>query len=337
MVMAGARHGGAETFFVRLVTALAASGEDVLALIRRDAEREAALAAAGVAARSFAFGGPLDLLTRPRLGLALRRFDPRVVVAWMNRAAGKTPRGPWVQVGRLGGYYDLRHYRACHHLVGNTEGIVRYMIGQGWPPARAHHLPNFTPDLSGAEAVARASLGVPEGVPLLLALGRLHRNKGFDTLIAGLSDIAAAHLVIAGEGPEREALTALAARHGVGDRVHLIGWRDDQAALLAAADIHVCPSRHEPLGNVVLEAWSARRPVVAASSQGPVELISDGTDGVLVPVDDPAALAAAITALLADPARAAALAAAGRAAWAARYAPDPVIARWRHFLATVTA
>lgn len=337
MVMAGARHGGAETFFVRLVSALAAAGEEMLALIRSDRAREAALAAAGVPVRGFAFGGPLDLLTRPRLGAALRGFGPRVVVSWMNRAAAKTPPGPWVQVGRLGGYYDLRHYRGCHHLVGNTEGIVRWVAAQGWPAERVHHLPNFTPDLAGAAPAARASLGVPERVPLVLAMGRLHPNKGFDTLIEALAGIGEAHLVIAGEGPERGALAALAARHGVGARTHLIGWRDDQAALLAAADLFVCPSRHEPLGNVVLEAWSAARPVVAAAAQGPVELIEDGTTGLLVPPDDPKALAAAVSALLAEPARAAALGAAGRAAWAERYAAAPVVARWRGFLATVTA
>ncbi len=335
MVMAGAAHGGAETFFVRLVAALADAGEEVMAAIRHDPAREAALAAANVPVAAFAFGGPLDLLTRPRLGAALRRFAPRVVVSWMNRAAGKTPPGPWVQVGRLGGYYDLRHYRRCHHLVGNTDGIVRYIVGEGWPAERAHHLPNFTPDLSGAAPVPRADLGVPDGVPLLLAMGRLHRNKGFDTLIEALAGIPEAHLVIAGEGPERAALEALAARHGVSARVHLIGWRDDQAALLAASDLFICSSRHEPLGNIVLEAWSAARPVVSAASQGPSELIADGSDGVLVPPDDAAALASAITALLAEPTRATMLAEAGRASWQARFAPAPVIARWRHFLATV--
>jgi len=337
MVMAGARHGGAETFFVRLVSALAAAGEEMLALIRRDPTREAALAAAGVPVRGFTFGGPLDLLTRPRLGAALRRFAPRVVVSWMNRASAKTPAGPWIRVGRLGGYYDLRHYRSCHHLVANTMGLVRWISAQGWPAERVHHLPNFTPDLSGAAPVSRARLGVPEGVPLLLAMGRLHPNKGFDTLIEALAGIAEAHLVIAGEGPEREALTTLAARHGVGARTHLIGWRDDQAALLAGADLFVCPSRHEPLGNVVLEAWSAARPVVAAAAQGPAELIEDGTTGLLVPPEDPAALAASVSSLLAEPRRAAALAAAGRAARAARFAPGPVVALWRGFLATVTA
>jgi glycosyltransferase involved in cell wall biosynthesis len=337
MVMAGAAHGGAETFFVRLVSALAGAGEEMLALIRRDAARERALAGAGVAVKAFAFGGPLDLLTRPRLGLALRRFAPRVVVSWMNRAAAKTPPGPWVQVGRLGGYYDLRHYRRCHHLIGNTLGIVRWVEAQGWPASRVHHLPNFTPDLSGAAPATRAALGIPEGVKLLLTMGRLHPNKGFDTLIEALAAVPEAHLVIAGEGPERAALAEAARRHGVAARTHLIGWRDDQAALLAAADLFVCPSRHEPLGNVVLEAWSAARPVVAAASQGPSELIADGTTGLLVPPDDAPALADAIASLLVDPARAAALASAGRSAWAERYAPGPVVARWQGFLDTVTA
>ncbi len=337
MVMAGAVHGGAETFFVRLVSALAEAGEEMLAAIRHDAAREAALARAGVAVNSFTFGGPLDLLTKPRLGAALRRFSPRVVVSWMNRAAGKTPSGPWVQVGRLGGFYDLRHYRRCHHLVGNTEGIVRYIIAQGWPAERAHYLPNFTPPLSGMAAVERASLHVPEGVPLLLAMGRLHRNKGFDTLLDALATVPDAHLAIAGEGPERASLEALAARHGIADRVRFLGWRDDQGALLAASDIFLCPSRHEPLGNVVLEAWSAARPVIASAAQGPSELIADGTTGLLVPVDDAAALAAAIAALRDDPTRRAALAAAGHAAWAERFSAAPVVARWRDFLATVTA
>ncbi|WP_144299866.1 glycosyltransferase [Elioraea rosea] len=335
MVMAGARHGGAETFFVRLVLALASAGEEVMAAIRHDAAREAALEAAHVPVHGLAFGGPLDLLTRPRLGAALRRFAPRVVVSWMNRAAGKTPSGPWVQVGRLGGYYDLRHYRRCHHLVGNTEGIVRYIVSEGWPAERAHWLPNFTPELSGSAPIPRASLGVPESAPVLLAMGRLHRNKGFDTLIEALASLPAAHLAIAGEGPERAALEAAASRHGVASRVHLLGWRDDQAALLAACDVFVCSSRHEPLGNIVLEAWSAGRPVVAAASQGPSELIADGMDGMLVPAENAQALADAIASLLDDPARAAALAEAGRRAWQHRFAPAPVIARWRSFLATV--
>ena len=95
------------------------------------------------------------------------------------------------------------------------------------------------------------------------------------------------HAVIAGEGPERAALLDIARSEGVADRLHLPGWRSDTAELLAAADLLVCPSRVEPLGNVVIEAWSARRPVVAAASDGPRELITPGRDGLLVPLGGP--------------------------------------------------
>ena len=95
----------------------------------------------------------------------------------------------------------------------------------------------------------------------------------------------------------------------------------------------ICSSRHEPLGNIVLEAWSAAKPVIAAAAQGPSELISTGKDGVLVPLEDPPALAAAIAELIENPERAAALAAAGRAHFAATFAEAPVMAQWRGLLA----
>jgi glycosyltransferase involved in cell wall biosynthesis len=331
-VMAGSPAGGAELFFERLTIALAASGETVLPVIRRNAARAERLSQAGVAAVELDFGGPLDLLTGSRVRAALRRFAPRVAVAWMNRAARFTPRGDWVLAGRLGGYYDLRYYRHCDHLIGNTQGIVDWIARQGWPAERVHHLPHFVPDMANA---APAELGLPDGVKIVLALGRLHPNKGFDLLVRALPALPSVHAVIAGEGPERTALVELAAREGVADRLHLPGWRSDTASLLAVSDLLVCPSRHEPLGNVVIEAWSARRPVVAAAADGPRELITPGRDGLLAPQEDAGALAAAIGALLDDPARAAALAEAGHLRYDAAYAEAPVVARWRQFLATV--
>ena len=331
-VMAGSPAGGAELFFERLTIALAAAGETVLPVIRRDMARAGRLASGGVAPVELNFGGPLDLLTGRRVRAALRQFSPRVAVAWMNRGARFTPRGDWVLAGRLGGYYDLRYYRHCDHLIGNTRGIVDWVAQQGWPAARVHHLPNFSPDMANA---APAALGLPDDVRIVLALGRLHPNKGFDVLVRALPALPGVHAVIAGEGPERAALEALARRKAVADRLHLPGWRSDTASLLAAAELLACPSRHEPLGNVVIEAWSARRPVVAAAAAGPRELITPGRDGLMVPPEDPAALAAAIGDLLDDPVRAAALAEAGRLRYEAAYTEAPVVARWRQFLATV--
>ncbi len=329
-IMAGAPAGGAELFFERLAAAQQASGETILPLIRHDPARAGRLSAAGLAPIQLGFGGALDLLTRPRLRLALRRFAPRVAVAWMNRAARMAPRGPWVLAGRLGGYYDLRYYRRCDHLIGNTRGITDWIIAQGWPAARVHHLPNFSPDLRGA---APAVLPTPPGAPVVLALGRLHRNKAFDILIRALPLLPGVHAVIAGEGPERPALLTLASQEGVADRLHLLGWRTDQAALLAACTVLACPSRHEPLGNVVLEAFSAARPVVAADAAGPSELIAHGTTGLLIPREDPTRLAQALNAILQDSALATCLAAAGRAHFEAEHQPAPVLRRWHSALA----
>ncbi|UFN51347.1 glycosyltransferase [Roseomonas sp. OT10] len=330
--MAGAVLGGAETFYERLCIALHAAGEEVLPVVRTEPGRMARLREGGLAPLGLRFGGPLDLLTGPRLRSALRGFAPAVTVAWMNRAARFAPKGPWTLVGRLGGYYDLRHYRRCDHLVGNTRDLARWIAAQGWPADRVHHLPNFAPDLRGA---APAALPAPPGMRRLLALGRLHRNKAFDVLLRALAGLPGVHLSLGGEGPERPALERLAAELGVAERVAFLGWRRDTGALLAACDVLVCPSRHEPLGNVVLEAFSAGRPVVAAAAQGPGEVIRDGETGLLVPVDDAGALAAALRRVLEEPALALRLAAAGRAEYEAVHAEAPVIARWRGFLAAV--
>ena len=330
--MAGAAQGGAELFFERLVVAQHRAGDVVLPLLRPNAERINRLLAAGLAPEPAPFGGAFDLTTRTRLGRSLRRFQPRVAVAWMGRAARFAPVGDWVLVGRLGGFYDLRSFRHCDHLVANTRSLARWIVAEGWPPGRTHCLPNFSPDLQG---VPPERLGVAPGTPLVLALGRLHRNKAFDVLVRALARMPQVHAVIVGEGPERSALQALVQREGLADRVQLPGWREDTGALLAGCDVLACPSRSEPLGNVVVEAFSASRAVVAAAASGPAELIRPGEDGLLVPIDDAEALAGSLGVVLSNPALAAGLAMAGRARWEAEFAPAPVLAQWRRFLNAV--
>ena len=332
-IMAGAPIGGAEAFFERATIALHHAGDVVLPIIRRDAERATRLRDAGLQPVELAFGGAFDFLTGPRMSRALQAFKPDVVMAWMQRAARFTPKGPWVLVGRFGGYYDVKYFRHCDHLVANTHDLVRAITAEHWPPARVHYLPNFVEDFAGSTP---ADLPAASSTPRLLAMGRLHPNKGFDVLLRAVALLPRGHLYLAGAGPEEAALRALAAELGIMDRVSFLGWRRDIGALLAAADMFICSSRHEPLGNIVLEAWSAAKPVIAAAAQGPSELISDGKDGVLVPREDAAALAAAIASLAESPERAAALAVAGRAHFAATFAEAPVIARWQRLLAELT-
>jgi glycosyltransferase involved in cell wall biosynthesis len=165
-------------------------------------------------------------------------------------------------------------------------------------------------------ADVRAGLGVAEGRPLVVAVGRLHPQKGYDVLLDAASRWAGdARLpepplvVIAGDGPLEAELAARIAAERL--PVRLLGRRDDVADLLAAADLCVLPSRWEARSLTAQEALRSGTPLVATRTGGLPELLGDAAE--LVPVGDPAALAEAVAGVLADPARAAALAAAGRA------------------------
>src|SRR5439155_16131541 len=144
--MAGARHGGAETFFVRLAGALQRAGQMQRVVIRHCPDRSGALREAGVAVTELRFGGPFDVASRIAFRREIAEWWPDVVLTWMNRATAMCPAGDFVHVGRLGGYYDLKYYRHCDHLNGNTRAIVDYAVREGWPRERAHYLPNFVPD-----------------------------------------------------------------------------------------------------------------------------------------------------------------------------------------------
>ncbi|MDE2333954.1 MAG: glycosyltransferase [Rhodospirillales bacterium] len=336
-IMAGARDGGAELFYERMAIAQAQAGESVLPIIRSEPARAARLAAAGLEPLGLRFGGPLDRLTRPRIARALRAFRPDIAMTWMSRASMHAPRGPWVLVGRMGGYYDPKYFRTCDHLVGNTHGIVAWLRSRGIAESRTHYLPNFVDDCSAAAPLDRSSLGIPPDAPMLLGLGRLHRDKGFDIALRALARLPGVHLAIAGSGPEEGALKALAASLGVGGRAHFLGWRRDAAALLATCDIFLCSSRGEPLGNMVLEAWSARRPVVALAALGPSELIDQDRTGLLVALEDDAALAAALARVLADRDAARRLATAGRDRYERDFTATAVLATWRRLFEQLIA
>ncbi len=331
--MAGGAHGGAEAFFERLAIAFAGVELDQRVLIRSDAARRAKLAEGGVDIVELGFGGRLDFATGRAFIREIEAFDPDVVLTWMNRATRFCPHPrarQFVHVARLGGYYNLEYYRDCDHLAGNTKDIVRYLIDQGWPENRAHYLPNFV-DARPMSPEPRAAHETPDDATLLLALGRLHENKAFDVLLDALAELPDAWLWIAGEGPLGGELMAQVARLGIAERVRFLGWRNDAAALLAAADVLVCPSRHEPLGNVVIEGWAHGVPVVAARSAGPAALIRDGETGLLASIDDAAALAGALARLHDDTGLRGALAAAGRGAFDREFTEQAVVAAYRGF------
>ncbi len=329
-VMAGAEYGGAEAFYTRLVIALRRARLHQRVIIRSNPLRAEQLRQGGLEPVELGFRGALDLPTRMALRREVASFKPDIVMTWMNRATAMAPAGNFIHVARLGGYYDLKYYHKCDHLVGNTVDIVDYLTGQGWPAGKAHCLPNFV-SAKTLPAVDRAGLYTPPDAPLLLAMGRLHENKAFDVLIEALGRMPDTYLWLAGDGPERQKLEQLAEKKGVKPRLRFLGWREDTAALLAACDLFVCPSRHEPLGNVVVEAWAQKVPVVAADSLGPGVLIDNGRNGLLVPINDAKSLAFSIRQVLDDNDARAKLAAAGYAAYQEKFTEEIVIGKYMEF------
>jgi glycosyltransferase involved in cell wall biosynthesis len=328
--IAGAEHGGAETFFVSLVWALHEAGLEQQIVMRPNVLRRARLEKGGIAPLELPFGGPFDFRTGRALKREAMRFGADIVLSWMNRASIRCPKGPYVRAGRLGGYYNLKYYRNCDWLIGITPDIVEHMVRGGWPKERAVYLPNFA-SAEAAPPASRSLLATPQHAPLIFTLGRLHPAKGFDVLLTALKKIPNAYLWLAGDGPSGPELKALAKRLGVADRVRFLGWREDKAALFAAADVVIFPSRYEPFGTVTLEAWAYETPLVAAASAGPAGVITDEKDALLVPIEDADALASAINRVLGDPGLAASLVANGRAKFDANFTQTAVIRRYLDF------
>ena len=296
-LMAGAEHGGAEEFFVRLALAFERANVNQRVVIRGYPSRQAQLATGGVRTDTLPFRRWFDFWTSVKLSNIIRDWRPDIVLTWMSRASQACPKfllgREFVHVGRLGGYYKLKYFQGCDHLVGNTPGMVEYVRRLGWPEKCSHYLPNFVSE-HRMPPLERRSLDTPDHVPLLLGLGRLHKNKGFDVLLEAIALLPGHWLWLAGTGPEEAALKSQAIRLGIEQRVRFLGWRDDVAPLFAAANTLICPSRSEPLGNVVLEAWAQHVPVIAAASEGLQQLIQHGGNGLLVPIDDARALAESV-------------------------------------------
>jgi glycosyltransferase involved in cell wall biosynthesis len=297
-VLSGAEKGGAENFFVRLVKGLEGQpGYEQKAFIRDHKARVSDLKDAGVEVEGFSFGGKLDVLGHYKYRRALRAYNPDIVLTYMNRASGNTPNGDYILINRLGHYYNLKYYKHSDYWIGISKGICKHLIDGGMPKDRVFQIPNFA-DETEVSPLPRDSYDTPTDKPLILAAGRLHVNKGFDTLLQSLVNVPDATLWLAGAGPEEQNLKMLAKELGIEERVRFLGWRSDVTALMRTADVFVCPSRHEGLGSIVMESWAHKCPIIATKSQGPGEVIEHNVSGILTEIDDVDELTVAINEVL---------------------------------------
>ena len=203
--------------------------------------------------------------------------------------------------------------RGVHLIFQGSILRDRAVAVYPWAAGKMYAIPNWI-DLRWCDGVA----SVPSGKPTtILYMGWLHPLKGVDILIEGLSRHAEmfrdCRFVLCGDGVDRSMLTEMASRSGV--EIEFRGWTLGEAkkAAFSEAQIVILPSRVEGMPNVLLEAMSVARPVVATTVGSVADLIDSGVEGLLVPPEIPDALVTALSALLADPNRSRQMGIAGKA------------------------
>ena len=213
----------------------------------------------------------------------------------------------------------------CVRVLAVSPSVADSLAACGVPRAKIQVIPNGIdlnyfgrPDMD--RAAARKSLAVPESAFVVAAAARLSREKGMDTLLSAATQRGGMTFLIAGDGPLRPALARSAPPNA-----KLLGRLADVRPLLAAADVFAVPSRREGQGMAALEAMAAGVPLVAARVGGLADMLADGETALLVPSDDPDALAAALSRLQSDSRLRQKLVANARALVQERYALAPML------------
>ena len=223
--------------------------------------------------------------------------------SWQNRWARRCSR--WT-------------YRRARRIIAVSTPIERRLIERdGVPPQLVTLIPNAVIPASGNPSDLADTL--PDGWserPLVGVVARLQPEKGVATFLKAAAHVSKispeVRFLVVGDGPLREELLDLVGRVGLRERVRFLGYRADARALTGLLDVLVVPSLTEGSPLIVLEAMAARVPVVASAVGGIPDQVRHGEEGVLVPPDDPDALAGALGALLGDPDHAHRLGEAGR-------------------------
>ncbi len=202
----------------------------------------------------------------------------------------------------------FNRFVADTHVISISSSVAEHVEGRLRVPAdRSTIVYNGIPEitLDADRDALRAELDIPADRFAVLFVGRLRIQKSVDTLIRAAAElrsrIPGLLVLIVGEGPEREKLDALCDELGVQDVVRFCGVTETPERYFAAADAFALPSVFEGFGLVLLESFRAAVPAVSTNIEGPRELIEDGANGLLVPPENPTALAGAIARLHDEP------------------------------------
>ncbi len=320
------KDGGAERFFVHLVNAFAKRGLEQSCVIRKNRVwRKDIEAVANITESNFR-NLSLDRILLPiKVRSMAQSLKPDAIMSWAPRASELMPNYKGcIKLSRLGDYpTKLDYFKNTDILVCNTPGIAEHVKAIGWTRG-VEVISNFTSTQASAP-IAKAELDTPQDAPVVMSMGRFVKRKGFHTLIDAVAGLPGVYLWLAGDGEERESLEAQVDARGMRNRVRFIGWKDETRPYVSAADIFVMPSSHEPLGNVILEAWAQKKPVVSSKSEGPMWFMRDGENGLLAEIGGAESFAAAIGNLLSDQALSQRVAAGGHETLMSQFSEEGVV------------
>jgi glycosyltransferase involved in cell wall biosynthesis len=323
------KEGGAERFFVNLAQAFAENRIEQRFVIRPGRSWRDDVAALGpVIEHPYRAISISSLALNRRIRRLAQEWRPDVIIGWMPRGARLVPDyAPAVKLARLGDYpRNLRHFGLLDCIVVNAPGIAERCRELGWK-GELRIISNF-PRPVAPVPIDRARLRTPQDAFVICGSGRFVGYKGFDTLIRVAAKIPDAWLWLVGDGEERARLEALVAAQGIAERTRFTGWVSEATHYMAASDVFVMPSRHEPLGNAILECWQTGVPLVSARSQGPAWMLNDGENALVCPIDDIEALAVAVLRLRHDAALRDALVRNGRARLTAKFSKSAILSEY---------
>ena len=298
--MAGDNVGGAETFFLDAIKALHETEHEQRVITRFNNDYKVSeIQDRNIPLKKASFNNLWRLPTAQTMKRTIKNFKPDLVHHYMGRAGTYSVKGDHINLGWYGGYYKPTRFKHCPYHAGVTKDIADHIVRQGVPAKNVFTLHIYA-EFEKGQPIDRAEFDTPDDAPLLLSLSRLHTKKGLDVLLEAMVKAPDAYLWIAGSGPLDATLKAQASELKLNERVKFLGWRNDREDLLATCDICVFPSRYEPFGAVVIEAWGTQKPLITAKAQGPKAYVTHEENGLLVDIDDIDGLAESINRMIKD-------------------------------------
>ena len=324
-VLRSLKSGGAERHALQLMRGLHERGHEALYAGPMAGWLGQQLQADGFDGIDLPMRGLIDLLSIWRLARYARDVKADLIHGHLTRGAYYAG-----HAARLAGVPNVatahsdnagKHFGRAERIIAVSQAVADFLQRSGYNPQRIRMVHHGIADIAAhlpadMREKTRRSLGLLADEPCLLMAARIVPAKGHDTALRALAMLKQRNwtLLLAGDhhgdlGPQMQ---ALAHELGITDRVRFLGLREDVPALLIASDLLLAPSRREALSLTLLEASACSLPIVASRVGGIGEVVQNGASGVLVPADEPDALAVALSGLLHDESRRQAMGACAR-------------------------